>query len=161
MLGDKPTSQALGTKAAETKGLLPFVLSLLETHRPHFPPGEIECLIGAGAALLDYIHLIDNSPKIVPPTMLQKMYDAVKKHIALSRLGNVPLKPKAHLLLHMVSRSEAHGNPSEYATFTDESISQILKGIAEAAHRSVWELRILNMFAHAEGRRAAKRCGGH
>ena len=38
MLGNKPTSQALGTKAAETKGLLPVALSLLENTAPTSHP---------------------------------------------------------------------------------------------------------------------------
>ena len=71
-------------------------------------------------------------------------------------LGGIPLKPKAHSMCHMVSRTPNHGNPNEYAVFTDESINRILAKIAEAAHRTVWETRVFISFAHAEESRKRK-----
>ncbi len=69
----------------------------------------------------------------------------------------MPLKPKHHLVLHLVSRTAKHGNPGYYATFTDEGINKILKLVGQAAHRSVWEVRVFLHFGKAEDVRHDKR----
>lgn len=158
MLGGKPSTPNLGTKAAETKGLLPFALHLLREHRACFEEPEIGYLIGAGAALQAYFDLLDEAPRNVPPQTLQLMYDAVKRHVSLSQKAGVPLKPKHHLLLHLVERTKRHGNPGFYATFADEGMNRVLKKVGQAAHRSVWEARVFLHFGKIEEtRRGQKR----
>ena len=85
------------------------------------------------------------------------MFDCVKRRISLSQRAGIKLKPKHHLLLHMVHRTAIHGNPAYYATFEDESINRTLKKIGQAAHRSVWELRVFAHFGKAERVRGRKR----
>ena len=157
MLGGKPSAQILHTKAAETKGLVPFVLSLLKKHRTRFVGSEIGYLIGAGDSLQAYFDLLASTPTNVPPAALQGMYDAVKKHVVLSGKAGVPLKPKHHLILHMVGRTAKHGNPGYYATFTDEGVNRLLKQVGQAAHRSVWEVRVFVHFAQVEEHRFGRK----
>jgi len=112
--------------------------------------------------LQEYFDLLDKSPRIVPAATVQKMYDSVKRHFRLARLAGIKLKPKHHLLLHMVQRTLRHGNPGWYATFEDEGINKIVKGIGQAAHRSVWEVRVFDHFDKAEDRRKKRPAqGGH
>ena len=158
MLGGKPSSKALHTKAAETKGLVGFALDLLKNMRRRFAgTSDIGFLIGAGEALQEYFDLIGDAPRNVPPHTLQRMFDAVKRHIVLSARAGVPLTPKHHLMLHLVSRTAKHGNPSYYATFTDEGINKLLMKVGQAAHRSVWEVRVLIHFGKVEHVRAARK----
>ena len=157
MLGGKPSSQSLHTKAAETKGLVPFVLDLLKDKKARFTGNHADVLIGCGEAMQQYFELLDEAPRNVPAATLQKMYDAMKRHIILAKLAGVPLKPKHHLVLHLVARTAKHGNPGYYATFTDEGINKLLKHVGQAAHRSVWEVRVFVHFGKVEDIRLGKR----
>lgn len=158
MLGNRPTTQALSTKAAETKGLVPFVLEQLRQRRASIPEPEVAYMIDAGAALQRYFDLLHQSPRNVPEKNLREMFVTVKRHIELSEKAGVPLKPKHHLMLHLVTRTRRHGNPGYYSTFEDESINRVVKKIGQAAHRSVWEARMFAHFRMAEdARMGAKR----
>ena len=119
----------------------------------------MEFLICAGEGLQDYFSLLAESPRNVPPVLLQRMYDAMKKHIMLSQRAGVHMKPKHHLVLHMVARTSKHGNPGYYATFTDEGINKLLKKVGQSAHRSVWEIRCLVRFGNVEEARQSKKRG--
>lgn len=158
MLGGKPSTPSLRAKAAETKGLVPFVVHLLKKYRNNMMNGKKDLLIGAGEALHKYFELLSPSPLVVPMDTLQTMCDNVKTRIRLSVLAGIPLKPKHHLLLHLVARSAGHGNPTSYATFADEGISRVLKKIGQAAHRSVMEVRVFFHFGHiGDEKRGRKR----
>lgn len=156
MLG-KPGSQSLSTKAAETKGLVPFVLSLLKKYRTALTVEESGALIGAGDALQEVFEIMARSPRELPPRMVQRFYDATKKHLVLSAQAGMVLKPKHHMLLHMASRAQMYGNPDHYSTFEDESINKLLKKVGEAAHRSVWETRVLVQFGKVEDTRVGSK----
>jgi hypothetical protein len=158
MMGGTPSTRSLHTKAAETKGLVPFVLHLLRTKFGSFAPdSSIEALIDAGAALQTYFELLESEPRNVSAAGLQAMFDAVKQHIALSKLAGIDMKPKHHLMIHLVSRTAEHGNPGYYATFTDEGINHLLKKVGQAAHRSVWEVRVFMHFDKVEEARHGKK----
>jgi hypothetical protein len=73
MLGGKPSSQSLHTKAADTKGLVPFVLDLLRDERARFTGNRADVLIGSGEAMQQYFELLDEAPRNVPAATLQKM----------------------------------------------------------------------------------------
>ena len=141
MLGGRPSSQAQHTKAAETKGLVVFAVDLLKSKRARFTGPDVGFLIGAGEALQDYFDLIGDAPRNVPAPTLQRMYDAIKKHLVLSQRAGVPMKPKHHLVIHLVARTAKHGNPSYYATFTDEGINKLLKKVGHAVFGKVEEAR--------------------
>ena len=157
MIGGKPSSQALHTKAAETKGLVPFVLNLVKQHLAKLPKDGGRYMLAAGEAMQLYFELLDSSPRIVPAATIQRMYNAVKRHISLCKLAGIPLKPKHHLLLHLVARTAKHGSPRYYSTFEDEGVNKMLKHVGQAAHRSVWEIRVFLHFGRAELTRGHKR----
>ena len=85
------------------------------------------------------------------------MFDAAKRHVSLSEKAGVAMKPKHHMLGHLVGRTAKHGNPGFYSTFEDESINRVLKQVGHAAHRSVWEARVFMTFAKVEDARGQKR----
>ncbi len=47
-----------------------------------------------------------------------------------------------------------YGNPWEYSTFTDEGINKLLKAVAGAARRSVWEARVFQLYPNVEAVRS-------
>jgi hypothetical protein len=157
MLGSKPSSQSLGTKAAETKGLVPFVLSLVKEFQCKFVDDEACYLIGAGDSLMTYFELLEKSGIVVTPADLQAMFDAVKRHVNMACKAGVDCKPKHHQLVHLVDRTMKHGSPSWYSTFEDESLNRVLKKVGEAAHRSVWEIRVLVQFGQVEDRMLSRK----
>lgn len=152
MLG-RQNAQILHTKAAETKGLVPFTLQLLKDKRHRLDQDTVGFLEGAGDALQTYIDLLGTAPLHVPPPMVQAMMDSVKRHVLCSAKAGVPMKPKHHLLLHMASRTPRHGCPTSYSTFRDEGINRVLKRVGQAAHRSVWEARVFSHFGRLEEQR--------
>jgi hypothetical protein len=157
MLGGKPSTQGLHTKGAETKGLVPFVVMLVDRFKGRLGVIEGDALHGAGVALQAYFDLLESSPRNVPPHNLQRMFDMVKRHIVLSLRAGIPMKPKHHLLLHLVERTAVHGNPGFYSTFADEGINRVLKRIGEGAHRSVWEARVFAHFGKLESRMLSRK----
>jgi hypothetical protein len=157
MLGGKPSSQALSIKAMEAKGLVPFVVDLLSRNRAVLPTAIGGSLIGAGEALVEYFSLMDECPRVVPPAALQRMYDCMKRHVSLSRMAKVPMKPKHHMCMHLVGNTARDGNPSYYATFTDEGINRALKKVGQSAHRNVWEVRVFLHFGKVEDSRVSRK----
>ena len=101
MLGGKPSSQSLHTKAAETKGLVPFVLDLLKNTKAPLTGDIADVLIDCGEAMQQYFELLGEAPRNVPGATLQKMFDAMKRHVVLAKIAGVPIKPKYHLVLHV------------------------------------------------------------
>lgn len=157
MLGNKPTTPQLNLKAKETKDFFPFVLEVLKTMQRRVLDEKKEFLIAAGEALARYLDLLKAAPRNVTDEQLQGMYDCVKRHVLLSQRAGVPLKPKHHMILHLVERTARGGNPNFYATFSDEGINRVLKKVGQAAHRSVWEMRVFSHFGKAEAGRVARK----
>lgn len=153
MLG-KPGQQTLNTKAAETKGLVPFVQSLLQKHREALTPEEFAPLSGAGSALQEMFDILDKAPRDLDAATARRLRRATARHVVLSEQAGMVLKPKHHMVLHMSGRASAFGNPNAYSTFEDESINKLLKKVGEAAHRSVWEVRVLVQFDQVEANRS-------
>lgn len=158
MLGGKPGAVTSTMKAAETKGMVSFVVELLHQQRSQFKEPEVSHLIEAGQALMTYSTLLDESPRSVPAATVDTMIDCVTRHLALCKEAGIPLKPKHHQLLHMARRTMRHGNPKYYSTFGDEGMNRVLKKVGQAAHRSVWETRVFIHFSLIdESRRGKKR----
>jgi len=157
MLGGTDGHGTLHAKAAETKGLVPFALSLVAKFEGRLVPLDFRLMRGSGAALQEYIQLLDSSPRVVPRPTIQKMYDAAKRHIVLCRQMGVRLRPKHHLFLHLVARTSTCGNPNSYSTFEDESINRVLKNVGEGANLKVWHTRILLNFKELEKKRQGQK----
>ena len=70
MLG-APSNRLLKIKAAETYGLLIFVLDVLHTYRPCLNPDVFSGLLAAGKALKSYRDICHEQPMVLPPAKLQ------------------------------------------------------------------------------------------
>lgn len=156
MIG-KAKKPVLTTKAAETKWFVPFLVEELRQKGAAFAAGEVARDISAGEALVEIWELTEAAPFEVPRSTVRRLFDAAKRHVVLAAEAGIAMKPKHHMLLHMVARAETCGNPDRYSTFEDESINRLLKKVGEAAHRSVWEARVLVTFDKVEASRGSKR----
>ena len=113
-------------------------------------------LIRCGEGILTYIGVLKKSPQRVAPAALQKMYDAMLVFFRFWHLAKLPVKPKLHMLMHMLERTAWSGNPAFHSTFADEGLNKVLAATSRVAHRAVWELRIFAYFERTETERATK-----
>ena len=83
---------------------------------------------------------------VVSPGDMQWLFDISPRLFRLWKDAGLPCRPKLHHIMHLVQRSELQGNPAYYATWEDEGLNKVLGQLGRAAHRSVWEVRILAHF---------------
>ena len=74
------------------------------------------------------------------------MFNIWNRIYRLWQLAGLAKKPKLHATMHMCERARFQGNPTFYATWTDESLNKLLGILGRQAHRTVWEARILANF---------------
>ncbi len=102
MIG-KASEPELKLHAAETNGLLPFFVELLEQHGHCL--GEERDTWARG--LLDLVGLYDSirtHRTIVPVSAVQDFCDVAQSHVRCCVALGVRLRPKHHLFLHMGPR---------------------------------------------------------
>lgn len=160
MLGQKSSPQ-LATKAAETKGLIPFGVELMQATSGQLSSAA-RPLLRIGEAMTEMVCAMRDSPRVLSAAESQRLHDAFNKLARHWALSGLPTKPKMHLLCHMVGNADYHGIPGMHTTFADEGLNRVLAQMGRVAHRNVWELRI---FAHfqkhqaLEPKRKSQRCG--
>ena len=64
------------------------------------------------------------------------------------------LRPKHHIMIHLIHKARVMGHPSLWATFRDESLNGVVARIARAAHRTTF-----NAMAHARFSRSQSLAG--
>ena len=141
MLGTAKKPASAPFKGAEAKGLVNFVVSLLEQHSLVAPD-----LLLAGKQLQQYIKLIDTSPLNVAPPAQQAMREAVVGFLIHGLRGGMKPIAKVHQFLHAAHATRLHGNPRYYSNWIDESLNKDLAGVARAAYSSVWAARIFQCW---------------
>ena len=138
MLGTPTKTAAAPFKGAEAKGLIDFVVQLLEKHSPGF-----EDLLAAGRHLQRYVEFIDNNPANLTAAVAGDMRESAVGFLFHGLRGGMRPIAKVHQLLHLVHEvTSMHGNPRFYSNWIDESLNRDLAGIAKAAYSSVWADRI-------------------
>lgn len=85
------------------------------------------------------------------------MLDAAKRFLIMCLKGGVAPKPKLHLMMHSALRCRSEGSPASHATWQDETLNRLVASVGAAAHRKVWELRVMESFDSALRARDAKR----
>lgn len=88
----------------------------------------------------------------VPKAML----DHMKRFVVMSQRAGVAMKPKHHMAVELARRVPVSGNPNLYACWQDETLNRLLGDIGRTAHRSVWAVRVLAKFEHAESQRSVR-----
>ena len=137
-------------KAAEARGLLEFLSELmnesvpkLEGTRDHDKGLMLQASVASG---IDFDKMLRGGSLeliggvLVPRPLQQRMLDSYTHHVTLYIRGGGELKPKHHLLFHLVLRCHYLGHPSLHATFRDESLNGVIARIARSAHRNTFSL---------------------
>ena len=157
MLGSN-AARKLAVKAMETKCLVPFCTYLLKTYSIRMvDQAYASQLLGIGACIQRYSDVLRRTGLIVSSECLQVMYDTIIRLFRLWELAGLHVKPKLHLLIHVLGRTAIQGNPAHYACWLDESLNKVLGQLGRIAHRNVWELRILSYYELAEPQRTKLR----
>ncbi|CAE7541050.1 unnamed protein product [Symbiodinium sp. CCMP2592] len=143
MLGNQETYN-LSCKAAESHGLLRFIHWFLDRHLDEFRTLDndtsrtAELLLAAAKNALQMDEVLGLSCRKIDLGSVQKLLNCYIRFLLFyGRAGGV-LKPKFHLLFHMIQRALYKGNPRAYSTYRDESLNGIFAKIARSAHRRTW-----------------------
>lgn len=119
----------------ETFGFSVFLLDILPKHDLG-PDGEL--FVRLGRLLHRVRSVLNECGELVPPGRQQELLDLWKSYLTMARpLGS--FTPKAHLMIHMILRASALGNPTSYSTFLDESLNSRLKSVLRFVHQANFE----------------------
>jgi hypothetical protein len=139
MLG-KRSAPLISIKAAEAKGLQEFISKLLEEYVPNLMPHEKlrgELLLASAKSAWRVELALRNSCQIeLTRDQRQQLLNDYTHHVTLYHRAGGLLKPKHHMMFHMILDSSWKGAPSLYATFRDESLNGVIAGIARSCHRN-------------------------
>ena len=148
MLG--PTKHPeLKAKAAETVGMLGFVVHMLEKHTNELSDGGRTLLESAQAAVA-VNGIIKDSGRVM--TLVQRK-DLMHNYLRHARLyfkaGGKPT-PKHHLCLHLFISMATKGNPKYFHTYRDETLNGLIAKLCAAVHRFVFHTEVHRRFANLQ-----------
>ena len=161
MLGTD-AAQKLKTKAAETFGVLKFLVSELQAYGGAIADGPQ--LLEAAAALVSIVETFDLSGVVVPPADVQRAFDLFKRYCVLTEHIPEIRIPKQHMFLHLLHELRFFGNARVYATWRDESLNKSVKKCCKHVSQSTFEASVLadmrqllkNEMARAAGVKRAR-----
>ncbi|CAE7222610.1 unnamed protein product [Symbiodinium sp. CCMP2592] len=143
----------LKAKAAETHGLLNFVVDRLAKHSEQLAStteaASVDLLLRAGTAAMDFDAVLAAHPRAVDADTCALLSDNYNRFICLSARAQIPLMPKCHMMYHMIQRALLKGNPRFYSTYIDESLNGAIARVCRSVHRRGWALAVyrkLSMF---------------
>ena len=118
-------SKHLRAKAAETHGLLLFVVELLQKYKPQLifdgntPEQNLkfQLLLAAGDAALAFDKILAEHERSVEEQSLFLLFSRYNEFANLCARAKVPLIPKTHLMFHLIQRASVKGNPRVYSTY--------------------------------------------
>ncbi|CAE7837060.1 unnamed protein product [Symbiodinium sp. CCMP2592] len=143
MIGNEDTYN-LSAKAAESHGLLRFVLWLLHKYADEFAkqPDELARKFALLTACAEAAHAMDELLELefrqFTRQHCQALLQLYLRFLTLYLKAGGVWRPKCHLLVHMIQRALHRGNPRLYSTYRDESLKGVIAKIARSAHRSTW-----------------------
>ena len=139
----------LKCKAAETHGLLGFVMKVLEKHKDRLT-GQLvgdsgdcfDLLRRAGKAAVAFDRVLEAHERFLPPSACDQLFEHYSQFIMLCARAGVPMMPKAHLMFHCILRAREKGNPRAYTTYIDESYNGAIAKVCRSVHRRGWALAV-------------------
>ena len=131
---------------AEIRGLLGFVVEMLEKFYPLRGDRSWQLLIRAGKALLEYFQIARANGRKMPRQEIQRMFDCAISHNKMYKAAGGDMMPKHHLVVHMVKQAAIVGNPRFRTTYRNESLNGTVAVLSRSVHRSVFVLSCLHKF---------------
>jgi hypothetical protein len=124
MLGTQATPQCK-TKAAETFGVMLFLIDQLRTHRERLSD-ESAILLEAGECLATVTNIWNTHGTQIPDDAIQLCFNNYSRYMLLMAPYNINVH-KNHQAFHLLHRIKFQGNPTLYAVWLDESLNKLLK----------------------------------
>ena len=126
-----------------------FLLTLLPQFRGALGE-DAAALEQAGGCLMQLLTLIRAHPVTMPPQAIQLFYDSAKRYLFLVvHVFGLSVKPKDHMLIHMVYDIAHKGSPAYYGNWIDESLNKLLRDVSAGAHSLNHDRRVLVEFPRA------------
>ena len=142
MLGTE-AAPVVKLKGAETRHFIPFVLREVQRLREKMVGHvDIDALIIAGEALLEYTEILATQPRRIPRDVCTHLEALCKQHLDSCSACGIAFKPKHHLYWHLTVRIRHQGNPRMYSTYLDESLNRFIANTAGSCHRMTFERRL-------------------
>jgi hypothetical protein len=138
-----PSERKMGTKGAETYGLLVFFAGLLRIHVARLP-AQAGHLADAASSLVRIIEIFKENGVNFKDAPLQECFDCM--HTLYARTEDlVPdmETPKRHLVVHLLHEISWFGNPSAYSCFYDEWLNKMLKEYLRTVSQATFEPFVL------------------
>ena len=133
------TERACKTKAAETWGLMLFLLDVIEGNLPRLPDWAPR-FARAGRHLERMIIIFRDAGVHMTTSEIQECWDCYKQYLSLTNEDDDLQKiPKRHQTLHMLERLPDLGNPKGYANWVDETLNRTLKGTLKDVSQVTFE----------------------
>ena len=137
---------AFDLHASETNHVLPWVKLVIEQYAPSVPNSDIWMQgIDSLLAMLDLYHRHGYSNW--PLADIQTFCRQVTVHLDVLKALGIRGRPKHHFAMETGRRLSITGSLALSATWTDEGLNKVIKGIGKYAHRQVWSFRVLDEFA--------------
>lgn len=133
----------LKTKAAETGTLVPWAINLCAK----FEFEGAQPLQAAGAAYVEYMQLLRESPASPSMATCQQLMHNCLRHLRLLAVAEVQYTPKHHLWVHLTRKIPEQGNPRGYSCFLDESLNATIASIVGAGRTPHLERRVFQRIA--------------
>ena len=138
------TTHKLGTKAAETFGVLTFLVHVAHD-RQHMLPDACKQLKEAGESMLSMLRVFDNGRNTLSDAEQDMAWQHYTRFLSLTSGHELPL-PKRHVGLHLLKEIQWFGNPVLYMTWLDESLNKDLKGSCRMVSQATFEKTVLTNF---------------
>ena len=141
MIGNA-NEQVLKTKAAETYGLLLYLVELGESNFNSIS-ANAQTLCRPGRDFIKLVELFDSQDAQMSVNSIQQCHAALTRHIALTEDFEELLIPKRHLCMHMINQIPTTGNPKKNANWRDESLNKLFKESCQFVSQARFELSVL------------------
>ena len=144
----------LKAKAAETHGLLNFVVDRIGKHSESLAStsqaASFDLLLRAGKAAMDFDAVLAAHPRAIDAETCGLLFDNYNRFICLATRAEVPRMPKLHMMYHMIQRALLKGNPRMYTTYIDESLNGDIARVCRSVHRRGWALAVYRKLSMLE-----------
>jgi hypothetical protein len=140
MVGTQAAPQCK-TKAAETFGLMLFLINQLQTHRARLSD-ESAMLLEAGECLATITNIWNTHGKQIPDDAIQLCFNNYSRYMLLMAPYHINV-PKNHQAFHLLQRIKFQGNPTVYAVWLDESLNKLLKNTCRNTSQYTFEYSVL------------------
>ena len=147
----------LKCKAAETHGLLGFVIQTLQKYQDRLVTNRsdekrlmFDLLTRAGHACVAFDDVLNQHERILPENAYEDLFRHYSRFINLCCRAGVPLLPKAHLMFHCIHRAQDKGNPRSYSTYIDESYNGAIAKVCRSVHRRGWAFAVYRKLEQLE-----------